>query len=255
MTRRNVILIGQLMLIALCMVGCKSKAKDLEPPVSYEVGGVSVPSMDQTMGEEGGKLSQVEELGDEKGSTSAVGVVYTYTLSGGGAAVETYLQTLTGETEGFQIVDDTLSKAEAPDFSASEGMVSLVKTSTTQGKLLKMDLNWTEKDCVVRVEEIEGALKEETVQPLSAIEAVNFLNSRSPATLGLEGSSMREYNVYFMEGEVRVDRRPCVRLSVYRPDAQGGQNVFVGTYLLSADQMHLYRAYGENEDAVEIPLR
>lgn len=254
MTRQRFSFVGQLLLIGILLVGCKSKAEELEAPVFYEVGGVSVPSMDLTTGEGDGKLSQMEDLGGEKGSTSTVGIVYTYTLAGGGAAVETYLQTLTGETEGFQIVDAALALADAPDFTAPEGAVSLVKPSTTEGKLLKMDLSWTAQDCVVRVEEVEGTLAVEEIKPMTAIDAVNFLAKRSPASLGLEGTSMQEYNILYLEGEVLVDRQPCARLRVYRPDVQGGQNIFVGTYLLSADQKHLYRADGENEDAVEIPL-
>lgn len=89
---------------------------------------------------------------------------------------------------------------------------------------------------------------------LSAQEAVSFLKNLSPAMVGLPGSSMKNYNVYYTEGIAKVDDIVCMRLRVYELGTGSGANVFLGTYLLATDASRLYRLESESSPPVEIPL-
>ena len=75
---------------------------------------------------------------------------------------------------------------------------------------------------------------------MTYVDAVDFIKSLSPATLGLEGSSMADYSVYPMDGAVLVDGILCLKLQAYPPHEETQANVIGGTYLLSGDKAHLY---------------
>jgi len=71
-------------------------------------------------------------------------------------------------------------------------------------------------------------------------ESIEYIEALAPQTLGLEGSSMDEYEVFPTVGTVLVDGVPCTEVYVYRQDAKTGTNTFQGSYLLDRSGNALY---------------
>lgn len=88
-------------------------------------------------------------------------------------------------------------------------------------------------------------------QTMTLSESVDFINSLSPATLGLQGENMSEYNVYAEQEAVLVDGNTCAKIMVYSQSASAGTNVIQGIYFLSRDGDDLYRL---NTDTDEVSL-
>ncbi|MPM31339.1 hypothetical protein SDC9_77894 [bioreactor metagenome] len=120
--------------------------------------------------------------------------------------------------------------------------MSLAKAASEDGRLMRMDISWTAENCQITLTRPEGTVSETEAKkdPMTYVEAVDFLKSLSPAKLGLEAESLRDYSVYPMDGAVLVDGILCLKLQVYRPHEEGQANVIAGTYLLSGDKTHLY---------------
>lgn len=107
--------------------------------------------------------------------------------------------------------------------------------------VLTVKMEWSPGQCVVTADQAEGKV---TSPPPSQTSggggmgqraAQDYLKGLEPAQLGLEGSSMDDYEVMIIDGLVRVDAQPCTKLNVYDED-----NVFVGCYLVALDGQHLY---------------
>lgn len=232
---------------AVClMTSCGSKAPD--PPENYTLGEDHVQSLNAVLGEENsGKLTEMEtpETAAEA-SSSSLGIdaetcLYTYEkLDTGGETVRQYVEKLTGEENGFQVVDENGAVTDPPDYSATEGSVALAKTASEDGKVLRMDISWTATDCQITLTRPEGTVGTADAEPMTYVDAVDFIKSLSPATLGLKGSSMADYSVYPMDGAVLVDGILCLKLQAYPPHEETQANVIGGTYLLSGDKAHLY---------------
>lgn len=232
---------------AVClMTSCGNKAPN--PPENYTLGEDHVQSLNAVLGEENsGKLTEMEtpETAAEA-SSSSLGIgaetcLYTYEkLDTGGETVRQYVEKLTGEENGFQVVDENGTITDPPDYSSAEGSVALAKTASEDGKVLRMDISWTATDCQITLTRPEGTVGTADVEPMTYMDAVNFIKSMSPAVLGLEGSSMADYSVYPMDGAVLVDGILCLKLQVYPPHEETQANVIGGTYLLSGDKAHLY---------------
>lgn len=224
---------------ALCLplAACGDEAGAPEPPAAYEIGGEHIPSLDESLGEEGYELTAAEAPVE-----GAEPEAYQYTYAGlpsGGLAVGEYAALLTGEDYGFEPVDGTGGAAEAPDYTAEEGAVVLARPAEEEGRILRLSLAWTATGCTVELERPAGSVAR-PAQPMTNNDAVAFLKELSPTQLGLEGESMGPYLVYPVEGQVLVDGVPCLRLNVYLRD--GAQvNRIVGTYMLTGDRRHLYR--------------
>lgn len=263
---RKSIVPGLCLVLCLGLSSCGKEEEAPEPPAAYEVGGDSVPSLNETVGEESGTLSAVvspdADVPGDGDAAPAVEPVYTYTytaLEAAGQAVSNYVTALTGEDQGFQVVDDQEKVTEAPAFDTEEGSVSLAKSSAEEGRIMQLDIAWTVDGCTVAVSQPEGAVQEEAPpeeaapKSITAADAVGFLEGLSPEVLGLEGSSMKTYKVYYLDGEVMVNNLPCACLRVYSTSGQG-ENVFEGTYMVTGDKQHLYRMASSGTTVEELPL-
>lgn len=231
------------MLAALCgLSGCSSEKR--EPPTEYRAGEEAIPA-----------LSAAADIEVAEKTAEGEAMVYTYSgLVTPGTSVEDYVTQLTEEENGFLIVDEEYVQDEAPDFTTKEGVVHLARDAQAEGKVLSVSLEWSEGICAVTVETPEGHVEPEPLGGTSLAEAVDYLYSLPPATLGLNGNSMSEYQVYAMDGIVFVDRLPCLQLSVCSNNNPEQTNEIMGIYLLSGDRKHIYRMDAKDDKVVELAL-
>lgn len=232
----------------LCLTsGCKKGEEALTPPAAYMVGEESIPALE--LPEEGGMLSEAHYAADEE---ELAGDVYTYAeMAQSGALVESYAGKMTGEN-GFTVVDEQDAETEPPDFTAAEGTVRLARETGAEGELLTVKLDWGEESCTVTVEVREGSIERAEAEGMTAREAAEYLESLSPADLGLSGSSMAEYRVYPLSGIVLVDGNSCMQLNVYSVDNEAQTNDLLGSYLLTGDKAHLYRLDRQSGTVTEL---
>ncbi len=98
-------------------------------------------------------------------------------------------------------------------------------------------------------------IDEEGAEPMSVSQAVNYMMTLPPSLLGLEGSSMTEYDIYPGGAVVRVDGMACTEMSVYSKSDTAGTNNIVSTYLLSRGEIrHLFKLDKVTKQVTEIPL-
>lgn len=235
----------------------------------------------------GGSRGESKSASDESASQ-----VYSFAykdLPEGGKSVEAYMLGLTKEEVGFYVVDSEGNEDKPPDFQAEDGTLYLSRTNLRSFSDLSIRLDWNKDQLIMRAwqqgvntpfappeasadwnlidpkkKDTSKKKDEKTEEPkaneedktviLSAQEGVSFLKSLSPAVIGLPGSSMKDYKVYYTEGTAKVDNIVCMRLHVYELGKTAGTNVFLGTYLLATDASRLYRLEAGASTPVEIPL-
>lgn len=225
------------------LAGCGGGEEDAVAPETYTIGGETITAL---AAYEGVTVTQ----SSEEDSTE---IVYVYEgIQAPGAAVESYAAQMTGEEGGFSFVDENDLREDAPDYNASEGDIYLARPAAEEGTLLSIELEWAAETCTVTTESREGTIQE--AEGMTYFEALDYFNSLSPASLGLEGASMKQYGVYAPEGTVLVDERPCLRLNVYSTENPEGTNELVGMYLMTGDGRHVYRLEGEPRGVVELPV-
>lgn len=259
-------------MVLSAFAGCQQKEASTLP-ATYQVGGVDVAAL---------------SLEDETGVTEASSEVYTYKgVKEPGVAVQSYVQELTQEENGFVVVNQDYVQVQHPNYSTEENQVFLAKTlsegsgegetsevsaqeesssapaegeteEVSQDQLLTMELSWSPGECVVTVGTDEGTIQlaedAEPIEPMSENEMVDYFNSLTPADLGLSGESMSEYEVYVMGGNVLVDEHPCVKLQVYSRNNAGDTNQFVGMYLMSSGGEYIYRVDMDTGEASQLPI-
>lgn len=241
---RKFILAALILAAMLCVLGGCKKGEKAAAPESYPVGEESVPAFFTADGVFAG-----EEL-TETGGT------YTYEeLAEPGMTTETYAQLLISEENGYSAVDDENTTTDLPDFTAAEGTVKFAKSSAQEGKLLSVSVSWAEGTCAITVDLVDGQVQEPQSEGMTQIELVDFVKSLDPKTLGLEGSSMEDYEVYVMDGAVLVDDRSCAKVSVCDRNSPEGTNKIAGEYFVSADGAHIYHFDSENEKVTEVEIR
>lgn len=248
MIKKKRLYIALVLVGAMCLLAaCGSKVPT--PPENYTLGGDMVESLNTVLGEENsGKMTKIETpetKADGASSSASTGgdesCFYTYEkLETGGESVRQYVEKLTAKDEGFQVVDESGTVTDPPDYTAEEGSVALAKAASEDGKILRMDISWTATDCQITLTRPEGTVGGNAVEPMTYADAVDFIKSLSPATLGLKGDNMAGYSVYPMDGAAMVDGTLCLKLQVYPPHAKDQANAIAGTYLLSGDKAHLY---------------
>lgn len=113
--------------------------------------------------------------------------------------------------------------------------------------VLTVRITWSEGQCVVTADEMEGKVTRAPQQTsiggesLSVIGAQEKLEGMTPAQLGLNGTTMDVYDVFPVDGVEMVDGVACIRLYVYSMDNPEHTNEFMGSYLASIDGKHIYR--------------
>lgn len=191
-------------------------------------------------------------------------VTYSYTgLSSPGKTVDGYVSFMTRGENGFAVVDKNFVISDEPKYD-DEGSVLLAKKAvatapekaddgaqaqTPENRLMLLDISWNENGCVIVTREAEGEISQPP-EPMTMREAQKYLESLTPAELGLEGESMDEYDVFTFDGTVIVDDRVCVRMNVYSTDSVNHTNRFEGCYLVSLDGRHLYQMNTATQEIV-----
>ena len=84
---------------------------------------------------------------------------------------------------------------------------------------------------------------------MTTAQVVGYVESLSPAVLGLEGKDMSEYEVYASDSIVLVDGRVCTQVRVY-DDSSVGTNEVQGIFFLSRDSQHILYRYDPETDSV-----
>lgn len=237
-----------LSLMLTILVGCggEDKVDDIPPeedmalvPNAYFVGSESLIAVQP---EQGVKLGQLHVA--ETGA-----FVYTYVgFSAVNESVQLYVETLTSAENGFSIVDgESFRAAKAPDFTLTEGTVSLSKPAENE-KITVIRLDWSADQCIASISIEDAPVIEKAPSKtnknnigLSHTGANDFLKELHPSVLELEGDSMDAYNVYIMTGFTYVDGEACLRIKIYAEDDSTKTNVHVGTYFMSGNGEHIYR--------------
>jgi len=263
--RKNILAALLCAAVVLTLPACGKKDKDSEegdeaPELisEYPFGEQSVPG-----------LMSDEPTAAVSASTT---VTYSYTgLSSPGSAVQDYVSLMTGEENGFSVVDADFVISEEPKYGA-EGSVLLARSAAPAegeedkdkdkddgetepeqaAKLLQLlDISWDLNGCVIVTREAEGEISQPP-EGMTMHEAQEYLESLTPEMLGLEGESMDDYDVFTFDGTVIVDNRACVRMNVYSIDNVQQSNEFMGCYLMSLDGRHLYRLDTSTQEIVEL---
>jgi len=213
---------------------------------AYTVGEDTVPALDTLLEEGEGELLALRSSEEEEAVNSRY--TYIYELEGYAGIMDRYLDVLMGSEQGFCITDETyLVQEERPELQDAEGALILVRNAVEEGRLFQLVIGWSQANnaLAVRVSAPEGSItypkkeeeKADMSEPSSVSAQMEQLRGMSPAHLGLPGSSMDDYNIFPIDGFVRVDEQECRRFNVYDKDDPGS---IAGTYFFSVDQQHIY---------------
>ena len=230
--------------------------RSIDPPEEYQIGGVDVIALpvmsdgvavyqekpantgtdaDTDTGTKDGAAPEVKNTADA--------VAYRYEgLSGAGTLVSAYTAVLTSPDLGFDIVDEALCRADAPDFSAESGDVNLAHRGAEAGNVMRLQLTWAAGTCTVVSDAPEGEITDPPApEGMTMEEALDYVRGLPPALLGLEGSSMEDYRIYALDGMALIDGIPCIPVGVYRTAENTDTNVVEGSFFLASDQSCIYR--------------
>ena len=238
------------LLLSLCVLtACGDKEKTEEEqemyivPNAYFIGSEMISAVQPEAGMELVQLTTAED-----GS-----FIYTYAgFEDVCTSVQTYAEMLTGEEQGFYVVDgETFRPAKAPDYTITEGTVSVAKDLENE-KISVVRLDWATGQCVASIsiedkpapEEPKPA-KTKSAHGLSHTGAADYLQNLNPAVLGLEGDSMKDYNVYIRNGFTYVDGEACLRIEIFSSANEAHTNAYMGKYFMSGNGEHIYRLNDE----------
>ncbi len=236
--------------ILLSMAACGKKDKDEAGAEGEADGAASELIAEYPFGE----LAVPGLTSASSKAAAEVETVYTYTgLSSSGGDVKSYVSLMTGDANGFKVVDKDYVISDQPEYDDA-GKVLLAKAAAAGedagagSRLMLIDISWAEDSCVIVTRQAEGVISQPP-EPITMREAQQKLESMTPAELGLEGESMDEYEVFTFDGAVVVDGRACVRMNVYNFDQS---NEFMGCYLMSLDGRHLYQMDTATQQIIEL---
>ena len=222
----------------------------------------------------------LDEEGNEIPSPEPITYVYN-DLENSGSAVEQYVALLTGPDYSFGIVNAAGRVVGPPDYTQEEGFVVLSRANVHTETMLRFTVLWEPGICTInlyRVDALEARTDPEEprreISPtgeisrqdssssnasatsgggaMTAEEVVSFFQNLSPSTLGLEGESMTEYHVYYMDGKVLVNGDPCSRVRIYTTSYPEESNAFIGTFLIGTSGQ-IYKHDIETDTMLELP--
>ncbi len=252
------------------------------PPAQYSVGGETmVPALPVWSGvtvygeeivpepEEPAEGEEGEEGETPAEDSAASGVeftpmLYTYQdLTNARALVSAYTTLMTTEDAGFFVIDETMTKIDPPSFDGetppTSGTVQLARNMPESDFVQSLTLDWKEGSCTVAVELPAGRVKDPTPPSSGSsgqgvTKVIESLKELPPSVLGLEGDSMDDYRIYTQDGIAWVDEIPCLRMSVYRME-EGGVNEIAGHFFLSTDGQHVYKLNVGTNKVVELDIQ
>lgn len=191
---------------------------------------------------------------------------YIYDVSSPAAVVDRYLDAVLGGEEKFVLVDDTyLHLEERPVLDDALGAVTLARPSVQDGHVFQLLIGWSEASSLtIRASAPEGKIHEpekvdvglgsEVIETIPLSAQLEKIKGMTPAQLGFEGESMEDYEIYPVEGFVKVDGLDCRRFNIYvkRESGNGHYPDLEGVILLSADQEHVFRLDPESSAVTEL---
>ena len=193
---------------------------------------------------------------------------YIYDVAAPAAIVDRYLDAVLGGEEKFVLVDDTyLHLEERPVLEDAVGSVTIARNSVQDGHVFQIVIGWSEASSLVfRASAPEGAIHEpekeddklglgsEVVETIPLTAQIEKIQGMSPAQFGLEGDSMDGYEIYPVEGFVKVDGLDCRRFNIYVSRGSDGEHYpdLEAIVLLSSDQKHVYRLDPESNAVTEL---
>ena len=174
-------------------------------------------------------------------------IIYNYTeLKDADDEVKDYINFLTGEQEFVPMFDYNL---DAPG-----GYVSVGTPSQEEGKILKIDIDYTDTDYKVMVSKTSEKLpkpKDDSDKiDISRDGALSYLSSFSAEKLGLP-KPIEEYKAIYDNGQSSIGDHNCYGISLYELGS-AGTNVFQGKYFVATNQSAIYRYDVEEDTYVEI---
>lgn len=208
---------------ACALSGCGGE----KPPETYSIDADSLPSLTALVSPAGDPQCTEQTEGDTAS--------YCYTgLEDTVQAVSDYRQALEADyaciplsAQGQRLPEDeTLS---------DEGEMVLARESDSGSGLFALDVTWDADSCTVTPSYDESGTLPAESEPMTTEEAVDYVSSLSPASLGLSGDTMSDYSIFCEDGQVLLDGVPCLCLNVYR----GGH--YQASFLFSPGDRQIYR--------------
>lgn len=222
-----------------------NKEEEKDPYIeAYVLDDDFVTSIPKFLGES--EKRALPEITEEENNGSKR-IIYNYTeLKDADDEVRDYINFLTGEQEFVPMFDYNL---EAPG-----GYVSVGTASQEEGKILKIDIDYTDTDYKVMVSKTSEKLPEPKDDSdkidISRDGALSYLSSFSAEKLGLP-KPIEEYKAIYDNGQTSIGNHNCYGISLYEI-GRAGTNVFQGKYFVATNQSAIYRYDVEEDTYVEI---
>ena len=190
-----------------------------------------------------------------------------YDVASPASIVDRYLDDVLGGEEKFVLVDETfLHLEERPVLEDAVGSVTIARASVQEGHVFQMVIGWSDASALTfrtsapegKIHEPEknpgGGLGSEVIETVPVTAQIEKIKGMSPSQLGLDGESMEEYEIFPVEGFVKVDGLDCRRFNLYRRMESGGGHYpdLEGIIMLSADQEHIYWLDPESNAVTEL---
>ena len=226
---------------------------------TYAIGENSAPSLDTILLEGEGALIALRSPGryfTDGSNEVEERYTYIYELTGFAGIMNRYLDVLMGEEQGFYITNESyVVQEERPELQDESGAMILARNATVPegeepegNNVFQLVIGWSEDSAnlAVRVSNAPGKIsfpkkEEETAanhqEPSSVSLQMEQLRNRSPALLGLAGTSMDNYTIFPVDGFVKVNDLDCRQFNIYEKNRPG---TIAGTYFFSVDQEHIY---------------
>ena len=176
-------------------------------------------------------------------------IIYDYTnLNNGAKEVKDYVNYLIDEKEFVYMFDYNLD--------APAGYVSVATASQEEGKILKLDIDYTNTDYKVMVsktsEKLPPPKQKSDGADISRDGALTFLSGFSSEDLGLD-KPVEEYKAIYDNGQSSINNNTCYGISLY-DIGKAGTNVFAGKYFIATNQSDVFRYNPEKDTYVEIAV-
>lgn len=264
MKKRSLFLLA--VLAALCLMTACNKEEG--PLLVYTLGeNDTVASLDTILADGEAVMTSVDAPTDAAISEGlAVSHTYHYRKMADPAELaERYVRLLRGSDQGFSLIDEENHKlTEDPPMDILAGSVTLGKAAAENeeagSRIFRVVVGWSEYAVAIQTAYVPGTVlppvvveepEEETKEPSSMSEQLEFFNTLNPEKLGLAGDDMTAYMVFPQQALVLVDGSPCREMNVYLQDARDATNVFMGTFYISSDMTLLYK---KNSEGMIVPV-
>ena len=140
------------------------------------------------------------------------------------------------------------------NLDAPAGYVSVATASQEEGKILKLDIDYTNTDYKVMVsktsEKLPPPKQKSDGADISRDGALTFLSGFSSEDLGLD-KPVEEYKAIYDNGQSSINNNTCYGISLY-DIGKAGTNVFAGKYFIATNQSDVFRYNPEKDTYVEI---